>query len=111
MLAPRHGAAIHINAFNFPSWGLWEKAAVALLAGLPVVAKPASATAWLAHAMVRDVVDADILPAGALSLLCGGAGDLLDHVERGRRDRVHRLVGNRGSASASTRTCCAAACW
>src|SRR5262245_49538708 len=80
MLAPRHGAAIHINAFNFPSWGLWEKAAVALLAGVPVVAKPASATAWLTHRMVRDVIDANILPEGALSLLCGGAGDLLGHV-------------------------------
>ena len=80
MLAPRRGVAIHINAFNFPSWGLWEKAAVALLAGVPVVAKPASATALLAHAMVRDVIAANILPEGALSLLCGGAGDLLDHV-------------------------------
>src|SRR5207247_4075825 len=67
-----------INAFNFPSWGLWEKAAVALIAGVPVVAKPASATALLAHAMVRDVITAKVLPEGALSLLCGGAGNLLD---------------------------------
>jgi 3,4-dehydroadipyl-CoA semialdehyde dehydrogenase len=80
MLSPRHGVAIHINAFNFPSWGLWEKAAVALLSGMPVLAKPASATALLAHAMVRDVLAANLLPQGALSLLCGGAGDLLDHV-------------------------------
>jgi 3,4-dehydroadipyl-CoA semialdehyde dehydrogenase len=77
LLAPRRGVAIHINAFNFPSWGLWEKAAVALIAGLPVLAKPASATALLAHAMVRDVIDAKVLPDGALSLLVGGAGDLL----------------------------------
>src|SRR6185503_1256163 len=49
------GVAIHINAFNFPSWGLWEKAAVSLLAGVPLIAKPASATALLSHAMVRDV--------------------------------------------------------
>src|SRR5437660_9467596 len=77
LLVARRGAAIHINAFNFPSWGLWEKAAVSLLAGVPVVAKPASATALLAHAMVKDVIAAKVLPDGALSLLCGGAGDLL----------------------------------
>src|SRR5712691_8427843 len=77
LMVPRRGVAIHINAFNFPSWGLWEKAAVSLLAGVPVVAKPASATALLAHAMVKDVIAAKILPDGALSLLCGGAGDLL----------------------------------
>ena len=77
LMVPRRGIAIHINAFNFPSWGLWEKAAVSLLAGVPVLAKPASATALLAHAMVRDVIAARVLPEGALSLLCGGAGGLL----------------------------------
>jgi 3,4-dehydroadipyl-CoA semialdehyde dehydrogenase len=77
VLMPRRGAAIHINAFNFPSWGLWEKAAVALLAGMPVLAKPASATALLAHAMVKDVIAANVLPEGALSLICGSAGGLL----------------------------------
>jgi 3,4-dehydroadipyl-CoA semialdehyde dehydrogenase len=80
LLCPRRGVAVHINAFNFPSWGLWEKVAVALLAGVPSLAKPASATALLSHAMVRDVAAANILPAGALSLLCGGAGNLLDHL-------------------------------
>jgi 3,4-dehydroadipyl-CoA semialdehyde dehydrogenase len=78
LMVPRRGVAVHINAFNFPSWGLWEKVAVALLAGIPVLAKPASATALLAHAMVKDVIAAKVLPEGALSLLCGGAGDLLD---------------------------------
>ena len=53
LMVPRRGVAIHINAFNFPSWGLWEKAAVSLLAGVPVIAKPASSTALLAHAMVE----------------------------------------------------------
>jgi 3,4-dehydroadipyl-CoA semialdehyde dehydrogenase len=77
VLLPRRGVAVHINAFNFPSWGLWEKAAVSLLAGIPVFAKPASATALLAHAMVKDVIEAKVLPEGALSLLCGTAGDLL----------------------------------
>jgi 3,4-dehydroadipyl-CoA semialdehyde dehydrogenase len=78
LMVPRRGVAIHINAFNFPSWGLWEKAAVSLLAGVPVLAKPASSTALLAHAMVKDVIAAKVLPKGALSLLCGGAGNLLD---------------------------------
>src|SRR6201987_915694 len=77
LMVPRRGVAVHINAFNFPSWGLWEKAAVSLIAGVPVLAKPASATALLAHAMVKDVIAAKVLPAGALSLLCGGAGALL----------------------------------
>src|SRR6516162_7955441 len=77
LMVPRRGVAVHINAFNFPSWGLWEKAAVSLLAGMPVLAKPASATALLAHAMVRDVIAAGVLPEGALSLLCGSAGNLL----------------------------------
>ena len=79
LLVPRHGAAILINAFNFPSWGLWEKAACALLSGMPMLAKPASATCLLTHQMVRDVLAANVLPEGALSLLCGGIGDLLDH--------------------------------
>jgi 3,4-dehydroadipyl-CoA semialdehyde dehydrogenase len=77
IMVPRQGVAIHINAFNFPSWGLWEKAAVALVAGMPVLAKPASATALLAHAMVKDVIAASVLPEGALNLLCGSAGNLL----------------------------------
>src|SRR6478752_5299113 len=80
LMMPRRGVAIHINAFNFPSWGLWEKAGVALISGMPVLAKPASATAWLAHEMVRDVIAAKVLPEGVLSLLVGGAGDLLRHV-------------------------------
>jgi 3,4-dehydroadipyl-CoA semialdehyde dehydrogenase len=79
-LVPTKGAAVFINAFNFPAWGFCEKAAPALLAGVPIVVKPASATAWLTHRMVEDVVKAGILPAGAISLLCGSARDLLDHV-------------------------------
>ncbi len=76
---PLRGAAILINAFNFPAWGLWEKAAPAILSGVPVLAKPATSTAWLAQRMVHDVVNAGILPEGALSIVCGDAGDLLDH--------------------------------
>jgi 3,4-dehydroadipyl-CoA semialdehyde dehydrogenase len=96
LLVPRRGVAVHINAFNFPSWGLWEKAAVSLLAGVPVLAKPASATALLAHQMVRDVIAAGVLPQGALNLLVGGAGDLLAHV--GPDDAV-AFTGSAGTAA------------
>jgi 3,4-dehydroadipyl-CoA semialdehyde dehydrogenase len=77
---PRQGVAVHINAFNFPAWGLAEKAAVALLAGLPVLAKPATSSCLLAHRMVEILVEKAVLPPGALSLLVGGVGDLLQHV-------------------------------
>ena len=77
-MVPRRGVAIHINAFNFPSWGLWEKAAVSLLAGVPVLAKPASVDRAAGARDGADVIAAKVLPDGALSLLCGGAGDLLD---------------------------------
>lgn len=78
LLKPTRGLALFINAFNFPAWGLWEKAAPALLSGVPVVVKPATATAWLTQRMVRDVVEAGILPAGALSVVCGSSAGLLD---------------------------------
>ena len=80
---PVHGLALHINAFNFPAWGLWEKAAVSLLAGVPVVSKPATATAWLAQEMVAAVINAGILPDGSISILCGTPRDLLDHLRFG----------------------------
>ena len=80
---PLDGVAVHINAFNFPAWGLWEKAAVSLLAGAPVLSKPATSTAWLAQEMVHAVIDAGILPPGALSILCGSPNDLLDHLRLG----------------------------
>jgi 3,4-dehydroadipyl-CoA semialdehyde dehydrogenase len=80
-LVPAKGVAVFINAFNFPAWGFSEKAAPALLSGVPMVVKPASPTAWLAHRMVEDLVKADILPPGAISILCGSARELLDHVK------------------------------
>jgi len=79
-LLPAKGVAVFINAFNFPAWGFCEKAAPALLSGVPVVVKPASPTAWLAHRMVEDIVKANILPRGAVSMVCGSARELLDHV-------------------------------
>ena len=81
ILTSRPGAAIHINAFNFPAWNMAEKAACALLAGVPVLTKPATATAAVAVCIVERWVAADILPAGGLSLLTGSVGDLLDHVQ------------------------------
>lgn len=81
LLVPTRGLALFINAFNFPSWGLWEKAAPALLSGVPVVVKPATATAWLTQRMVQDVVDAGVLPPGALSVICGSSAGLLDALE------------------------------
>src|SRR5580700_11234607 len=82
-LEPAKGAAIFINAFNFPAWGLCEKAAPALLAGVPIVVKPASPTAWLTHKMAEDIIKSGILPEGAISILAGSARDLLDHVREG----------------------------
>ena len=76
----RVGVAVHVNAFNFPAWGLGEKAACALLAGMPVIAKPATSTALLAHRMVEILVEEKVLPEGALSFVCGSAGDLLDRL-------------------------------
>ncbi|HMI60178.1 MAG TPA: phenylacetic acid degradation bifunctional protein PaaZ [Puia sp.] len=80
LLVPKEGVAIHINAFNFPVWGMLEKIAVNLLAGIPAVVKPASVTSFLTEAVVREIVNSGILPPGALQLICGSAGDILDHV-------------------------------
>jgi oxepin-CoA hydrolase/3-oxo-5,6-dehydrosuberyl-CoA semialdehyde dehydrogenase len=80
VIVPRRGVAVHVNAFNFPAWGLAEKAACALLAGMPVVAKPATSTALVAFRIVQLVVEAGALPPGALSLVTGSPGDLLTHL-------------------------------
>ncbi|MEI9909522.1 MAG: phenylacetic acid degradation bifunctional protein PaaZ [Bacteroidota bacterium] len=80
ILVPKEGIAIHINAFNFPVWGMLEKIAVNLLAGMPCVVKPATVTSYLTEAVVKEIISSNILPEGALQLICGSAGDLLDHV-------------------------------
>jgi oxepin-CoA hydrolase/3-oxo-5,6-dehydrosuberyl-CoA semialdehyde dehydrogenase len=77
---PREGAAVHINAFNFPVWGMLEKLAPTLLAGVPAIVKPATSTAYLTELVVRRIVESRILPEGALQLVCGGLGDLFDHL-------------------------------
>jgi 3,4-dehydroadipyl-CoA semialdehyde dehydrogenase len=80
ILSTLHGAAVHINAFNFPAWGMVEKAAVALLAGMPVISKPATATALLAHRMTEVMIDSGALPDGAFSFIAGSVGDLAEYL-------------------------------
>jgi len=81
VLTPRRGVAVHINAFNFPAWGMCEKGAVSLLAGVPFLAKPATSTALVTARIVRLWYEAGILPEGAVSLLAGSARDLLGHLQ------------------------------
>ena len=78
---PLEGVAVHINAFNFPCWGMLEKLAPALLAGVPAIVKPATQTCYLAQLMVRRMIESEILPKGAVQLICGSAGDLLEHLD------------------------------
>jgi 3,4-dehydroadipyl-CoA semialdehyde dehydrogenase len=110
IMVPTHGVALFINAFNFPSWGLWEKAAPALLSGVPVIVKPATATAWLTQRMVQDVVDAGVLPAGALSVVCGSSNGLMDALRpfdvvsfTGSADTASVIRSHRAVSSASVR--------
>jgi oxepin-CoA hydrolase/3-oxo-5,6-dehydrosuberyl-CoA semialdehyde dehydrogenase len=81
ILVPKEGVAVHINAFNFPVWGMLEKIAVNLLAGMPAIVKPASVTCYLTQLVVQEIIASGILPQGALQLICGGTGNLLDHVQ------------------------------
>jgi oxepin-CoA hydrolase/3-oxo-5,6-dehydrosuberyl-CoA semialdehyde dehydrogenase len=81
ILVPRGGVAVHINAFNFPVWGLLEKFAPTFLAGMPCIAKPATATSYLTEALVRMMVESKLLPPGALQLVIGSTGDLLDRLD------------------------------
>lgn len=90
---PLEGVAVHINAFNFPCWGMLEKLAPAWLAGVPAIVKPATVTSYLTEAMVREMLASGILPEGALQLICGSAGDLLTHL------REQDVVAFTGSAA------------
>ncbi len=83
IMVPKPGVAIHINAFNFPVWGMLEKVAVNLLAGVPAIVKPATLTSYLTEAVVADIIASGILPEGALQLICGSARGILDYVENG----------------------------
>ncbi|OQO92781.1 phenylacetic acid degradation bifunctional protein PaaZ [Saccharomonospora piscinae] len=97
LLTPLHGVAVQINAFNFPVWGPLEKFAPAFVAGVPTLVKPASQTAYLTHRLVELIVESGLLPEGALQLVCGGAGDLLDHLT------PQDLVSFTGSADTARR--------
>ncbi|MFT5135464.1 MAG: oxepin-CoA hydrolase/3-oxo-5,6-dehydrosuberyl-CoA semialdehyde dehydrogenase [Arenicella sp.] len=90
---PILGVAVHINAYNFPCWGMLEKLAPAIVAGVPCIIKPGSQTAFLTELMVKHMVDSGVLPAGAIQLICGSTGDLLDHMN------YQDLVSFTGSAS------------
>jgi len=80
ILVPKEGVAVHINAFNFPVWGMLEKCAVNWLAGMPAIVKPATLTSFVTEVVVKDIVASGILPDGALQLICGSARTMLDHV-------------------------------
>lgn len=104
MCVPLEGVAVHVNAFNFPCWGMLEKLAPTFLAGVPAIVKPASLTAYLAEKMVRVMLDSGLLPKGALQLVCGSLGDAFDHLtcqdivtltgsaSTGRAFREHRVI-------------------
>jgi len=81
IMVPKEGVAVHINAFNFPIWGMLEKVAVNWMAGVPAIVKPATVTSFLTEAMAREIIDSKILPEGALQLICGSARGILDNVE------------------------------
>ena len=91
----RPGVAVHINAYNFPCWGMLEKLAPALLAGVPAIVKPASSTAYLTELMVRHIVESGILPEGSLQLICGSVGDLFDHLTC---QDIVAFTGSKGTA-------------
>jgi oxepin-CoA hydrolase/3-oxo-5,6-dehydrosuberyl-CoA semialdehyde dehydrogenase len=95
IFTPKLGAAVHINAFNFPCWGMLEKLAPAMLAGVPAIVKPASSTAYLTELMVKRIIESGILPAGSLQLVCGGVGDLFDHLNC--QDTI-AFTGSKGTA-------------
>ena len=80
IVTPLHGVAVHINAFNFPCWGMLEKLAPALLAGVPVVTKPATVTSYIAYELVRMITESGALPEGVLQFIVGSTGDLFDHL-------------------------------
>jgi len=94
---PLEGAAVHVNAFNFPVWGMLEKLAPTLLAGVPAIVKPASITSYLTHAVFRRMIASNILPPGSIQLICGSLGDLLDHLD------CQDVVSFTGSASTAQR--------
>ncbi|UCF69218.1 MAG: phenylacetic acid degradation bifunctional protein PaaZ [Acidobacteriota bacterium] len=118
---PLEGAALHINAFNFPCWGMLEKCAPTWLAGVPAIVKPATVTSFVAERLVRLIVESGIVPEGALQLICGGVGDTFEHLthqdivtftgsaQTGRRLRQHSVIienSVRFNMEADSLNCC-----
>jgi len=118
---PLQGVAVHINAFNFPCWGMLEKLAPTFLAGMPAIIKPGSSTCYLTEQMVRAMIESNLLPDGALQLICGGVGDLLEHLtcqdvvtftgsaETGRKLKQHPVIienSVRFNLEADSLNCC-----
>ena len=121
ILTPKRGVSLHINAFNFPCWGMLEKIAPSLIAGVPAVVKPATGSAYLTEAMVREIIASELLPEGALQLICGSTGDILDHLteqdvvtftgsaETGRMLKAHQNIIARSipfNQEADSLNCC-----
>ena len=104
IMVPKHGVALHINAFNFPIWGMLEKIAVNLMAGMPAIIKPATITSFLTNIMFEEIIKSNILPEGCLQLICGSARGILDNIksedvitftgsaETGKKLKSHPLV-------------------
>ena len=118
---PKQGVAIHINAFNFPIWGMLEKISVNLLAGVPAIVKPATVTCYLTELMVKEIIDTGILPEGSLQLICGSARGILDKVtsqdvvtftgsaSTGRMLKAHKNIVNESvpfNMEADSLNCC-----
>ncbi len=95
VLTPRRGVAVHVNAFNFPAWGMLEKLACSILAGVPAIAKPATSTALTAERVARILIEEEVFPAGAFQFVCGSTGDLL---ERLRADDAFAFTGSAATA-------------
>ncbi len=121
LCVPLEGVATHINAFNFPCWGMLEKLAPTFLGGMPAIVKPATASAYLTELMVREIIESGILPEGALQLICGGVGDLFEHfteqdvvtftgsASTGRKLKSHPVIVNnsvRFNMEADSLNCC-----
>lgn len=100
ILTSKPGVSVHINAFNFPCWGMLEKIAPSLIAGVPVIVKPATVSAYLTQAMVEEIINSGLLPEGSIQLICGGVGDLLDHLNE------QDVVTFTGSASTGKKLRC-----
>lgn len=106
ILVPKEGVALHINAFNFPVWGMLEKCAVNWLAGMPAIVKPATVTSFLAEAVAEDIIASGILPEGSLQLICGSARNIMDYLtyqdvvtftgsaDTGRMLKNHPIINN-----------------